>query len=135
MSTYSNENQIRTQIENRTKAVRQGDMDGILAYHTNDTVMFDVPEPLQLKGREEYKKTWDLFFQYNPKGEGAFNIEELKITCGDAVAFVHGLTRIGGVEGPECRLTICFQKVRGAWLIVHEQHSAPYKSESQSKTN
>jgi ketosteroid isomerase-like protein len=100
-------------------------MDGILARHIKDLVMFDVPPPLQSKGIEAYKKTWDLFFQYSPGGEGSFNLEELKITAGDTVAFCHALLRIGGGEGPECRLTIGLQKVAGEWLIAHEHHSAP----------
>jgi ketosteroid isomerase-like protein len=38
---------------------------GILAYHEQNIVMFDVPPPLQSKGMREYKKTWDLFFKYH----------------------------------------------------------------------
>jgi ketosteroid isomerase-like protein len=125
MTNVSNESQIRQVVESWAKAVRYGDMDGILARHTKDLVMFDVPPPLQSKGIEAYKKTWDLFFQYSPGGEGSFNLEELKITAGDTVAFCHALLRIGGGEAPECRLTIGLQKVAGEWLIAHEHHSAP----------
>ena len=38
--------------------------------------MFDVPPPLQSRGMDEYKKTWDLFFRYH-KPSQAFDIEEL----------------------------------------------------------
>lgn len=41
----TNENQIRTLIENWAKAVREGDIDGVLANHTDYIVMFDVPLP------------------------------------------------------------------------------------------
>lgn len=38
----TNENQIRTLIENRAKAVREGDIDGVLANHTDDIVMSET---------------------------------------------------------------------------------------------
>jgi PAS domain-containing protein len=69
-NNHSNETQIRKLVENWAKAVRDGDMQGVLAHHADDIVTFDVPPPLQSKGMAEYKKTWDLFFQYSPGGEG-----------------------------------------------------------------
>jgi ketosteroid isomerase-like protein len=43
MPDSSTENQIRTLVKNWARAVREGDMDGVLAHHTDDVVMFDVP--------------------------------------------------------------------------------------------
>jgi ketosteroid isomerase-like protein len=100
-------------------------MAGILANHTNDIVMFDVPVPLQSVGIEEYKKTWDLFLQYSAGGVGSFELDDLKIIAGDTVAFCHALLRIGGKSQPECRLTVGLQKINGKWLISHEHHSSP----------
>jgi ketosteroid isomerase-like protein len=37
-------------------------MERVLEHHADDIVMFDVPKPLQARGIEEYKKTWELFF-------------------------------------------------------------------------
>jgi ketosteroid isomerase-like protein len=53
---------IRGIVENWSRAVRSKNMNGILADHSPDVLMFDVPPPLQSKGIEAYKKTWDLFF-------------------------------------------------------------------------
>jgi ketosteroid isomerase-like protein len=61
MKDSSNERQIRTLIEKWASAVRARDIDGALAHHTKDMVMFDVPFPLQSKGIEAYKKTWEFF--------------------------------------------------------------------------
>jgi ketosteroid isomerase-like protein len=47
MADNSNRIQRRTLVENWARAVRGGDMDGVLAHHTDDIVMFDVPLPLQ----------------------------------------------------------------------------------------
>jgi ketosteroid isomerase-like protein len=39
------EEQIRTLIERWAEAVHGGDMSGVLADHSDDIVMFDVPPP------------------------------------------------------------------------------------------
>jgi ketosteroid isomerase-like protein len=65
MPDTSNENQIRELVENWAAAVRARDMEGALAHHANDIVMFDVPLPLQFRGMAEYRKTWELFFANN----------------------------------------------------------------------
>lgn len=105
-------------------------MKDILAHHTTDIVMFDVPIPLQSVGIEAYKKTWDLFFQYNPEGEGSFELIDLKIAASETVAFCHALLRISGAE-PECRLTIGLQKIKEKWCIGHELHSGAISAERQ----
>ena len=50
--------QVRTLVESWSAAARAHDIPAILAHHEQDIVMFDLPPPLQLKGIEEYKKTW-----------------------------------------------------------------------------
>src|SRR5690348_116495 len=121
------EPQIRALIEAWTDAVRRHDMPGILAYHAQDIVMFDLPPPLQSKGMEEYRKTWDLFFKYH-KPSQAFDIEELTITAGEDVAFAVAIVRCGGGSMPDgflFRLTIGLRKVAGDWRVTHEHHSLP----------
>src|SRR5258708_18843309 len=78
--------QIKALIEALADAVRRHDLSGILAHHDQDIVMFDVPPPLQSRGLDEYKKTWDIFFGYH-KPSQAFAIKELAITPGEYVAF------------------------------------------------
>lgn len=119
--------QVRTVIRSWEKAIQTGDMTTILANHTEDILMFDVPEPLQAKGMAEYEKTWKLFFRYGSPGKDVFVIENLQITAGNEVAFATGLLRIGGSKRPVCRLTLGLKKVRDKWLIAHEHHSAPHK--------
>jgi ketosteroid isomerase-like protein len=126
------ETQIRALIEAWAAAVRRHDYPGILAHHDSDIVMFDVPPPLQARGMEEYKATWDLFFKYHTPPQ-AFDIEELTITAGEDVAFAVAIMRCGSatVSGPPVeggfpfRLTIGLQKIDGEWRITHEHHSVP----------
>jgi ketosteroid isomerase-like protein len=126
------ENQIETIVEAWAEAVRRHDLPGILAHHEQNIVMFDVPPPLQSRGMDEYRKSWDLFFKYHQPSQ-AFDIEELSITAGEDVAFAIAIMRCGSgtFSGPPeqggflFRLTIGLRKIEGNWLIAHEHHSVP----------
>jgi ketosteroid isomerase-like protein len=121
----TDEAEVRALVESWAQAVRDMDMDKIIAHHTEDILMFDVPLPLQSKGIAAYKKTWDLFFKSSQGGPGSFDLSELEITVGDAVAFAHALV---SVAGSKARLTIGFRKAGGEWLIAHEHHSYPIEN-------
>ena len=45
MTENTNETQIRALVQKWAKAVRAKDMEGALAHHASDIVMFDVPVP------------------------------------------------------------------------------------------
>jgi ketosteroid isomerase-like protein len=126
------EGQIKALIESWADAVRRHDLPGILAHREHDIMMFDVPPPLQSRGIDEYKQTWNLFFKYH-KPSYAFDIEELAITAGEDVAFAAAILRCGPgpSSGPPAeggfhfRLTIGLRNVDGDWRIAHEHHSVP----------
>jgi len=124
----TDESKIRALIEAWAAAVRRHDLSDILAHHEPDIVMFDVPPPLQSRGMDEYKKTWDLFFRYH-KPSQAFDIEELAITAGQDVAFAVAIMRCSDAFSEEggflFRLTIGLRKIDGDWRITHEHHSVP----------
>jgi ketosteroid isomerase-like protein len=80
-----NELLIRQIVENWAKAVRDENMNGILAHHADDIIMFDVPEPFQSIGIDAYRKTWDIFFKYTRPG--VFDIQTLKVIAAENVAF------------------------------------------------
>ena len=122
MTQETDKEQIRKLVENWAAAARAQDMDAVLAGHTEDIVMFDVPMPLQSKGTAEYRKTWELFFEHSPGGPDSFRLTELQITAGETVAFCHAILNIFDTRG---RLTIGLRKENGQWLIAHEHHSYP----------
>ncbi len=132
MTNETNEIQIRTLVETWAKAVRERDINGILAHHARDIVMFDVPPPFQSKGIEAYKKTWDRFFTWT-KDSGVFDILEMKIIAGRDVAFCYASMRCAGYdeagekEELQFRLTIGLEKIAGQWMVMHEHHSLPSK--------
>lgn len=124
----------RTRIEELVhawaRAVRATDIDGILAHHSRDILLFDVVPPLQSKGIEAYRRSWEVFFPWF-KDRGAFEVHDLEVTAGSDVGYCHGLIRCAGTEPGgrhvdlEVRLTICLRKVDGQWTVTHEHHSEP----------
>jgi ketosteroid isomerase-like protein len=134
MSAHANTDQaqIKTLLESWADAVRRHDIPAILAHHEVDILMFDLPPPLQCKGIEAYRQTWDLFFRYHKPG-AAFDIEELAVIAGDDVAFAAAIMRCGpdsssnpaDRDGFLFRLTVGLRKLDGGWRITHEHHSVP----------
>jgi len=123
------ENEIRQMIEGWAAAVRSGDIDAVLAHHSDDVVMYDVPPPFQSVGIDAYRKTWDLFFA-NAK-PGVFDIQELTVVAGDQVAFCYATMKCGDKSGGGdyvdlyFRLTVGLRKTNNRWTILHEHHSVP----------
>ncbi len=104
-------------------------MEEILAFHSPEFVMYDVPEPFQSVGLEAYRRTWDIFFTYTKPG--IFDIHELQIIADNEVAFAFGRMQCSDKAGREdyipldFRITIGLKKIKGQWLILHEHHSIP----------
>ena len=129
-SRTTNEAAIRALLEDWARAVRAKDLKGILANHSQEVLMFDLPGPLESKGIDAYRKTWDLFFSWS-QDSGVFDISEMNVTAGNDVAFVTALMRCAGTEAKgnktelEFRLTIGPRKIDGHWIVMHEHHSIP----------
>lgn len=129
-SPATDKSAIRTLVESWAGAVRARDIKGILANHSTDIVMFDVPPPLQSRGIEAYRRTWDVFYSWSDDPV-VFAISDMNITAGTDVAFVVALMRCSGTEKNgeritlDFRLTIGLRKLRGQWRITHEHHSIP----------
>ena len=122
------EKQIRELNDRWAAAVEAKDIDAILANYTDDAVIFDVPPPLQIKGRDAYRKNWEHFLQ---KFNGAVKCEfkDTLITAGEDVAFLSTLTRVSEKDDAESgswvRVTVGFTKTNGKWSATHEHISIP----------
>jgi uncharacterized protein (TIGR02246 family) len=126
--------QIRTLIEKWAKAVHIGDLDGVLADHATDIVMFDVPPPEDgVRGIQAYRETWPGFFEWQREG-AVFEIVSLDVIAGDDVASAYALLRCGAPEelasepNNRLRLTLGLRKQNGRWVVAHEHHSFPHRS-------
>jgi uncharacterized protein (TIGR02246 family) len=127
----SEEAAIRRLIEDWASAIRAKDIAGVIAHHTEDVLMFDVPPPVAVRGIAAYRETWPPFFTALTQGAAAFEIVELNVTAGETVAFATAVLRCGSTDElakdptPRLRLTLGLRKVDGAWSIAHEHHSFP----------
>jgi uncharacterized protein (TIGR02246 family) len=127
----SAEAEIRTLITNWVDAVVAQDLDAVVAHHSDDVVMFDVPPPHDgIRGMAAYRDSWPPFFDFIRSG-AVFELVELTVDAGSDVAFAHGLLRCGTAKEFEAnpdnrlRLTMGLRKVDGQWVIAHEHHSFP----------
>jgi uncharacterized protein (TIGR02246 family) len=125
------ETQIRALIERWAEAVHAGDLDGVLADHSADIVMFDVPPPKDgVRGIDAYRDTWPPFFEWQRRG-ATFEIVSLDVTAGADVAFAYALLRCGTAEEHErdpdnrLRLSLGLRNENGRWVVSHEHHSFP----------
>lgn len=132
------EGQIRSLIERWAAAVHTGDLGGVLADHASDIVMFDVPPPNDgVRGIDAYRETWPPFFTWQASG-AVFDIESLDVIAGDDVAFAYALLHCGTPEefarNPDARLrlTLGLRKQAGHWVVIHEHHSFPDTSETET---
>jgi len=125
----TDEQLIRRLIEEWATAVHTGDLEGVLADHASDIVMFDVPPPEQgVRGLDSYRETWPGFFEWQASG-ATFDIESLDVTAGADVAYAFALLRCGtpaelaGQPDRRLRLSIGLRKEDDRWVVSHEHHS------------
>lgn len=133
--SQTEEGQIRQLLNAWTQAVKDKDIDAVMAFYASDIVAFDVIPPLRYVGAEAYRKNWQMGFDMCQAG-GSFEMHELQIAANGNVAYSHRLNRMQGTsaegEAFDCwvRWTACFQKIDGTWLITHEHISSPIDMES-----
>lgn len=122
---------IRRIIEERVRAVGEKDCDALLAHHAPDVLTFDVLDPLRNVGSEAVRRRAEKWLS-SYEGAPGYEVRELSITAGEAVAFCHYLYRVsgtlkaGGTVDMWVRATVCFSKAGGEWKIVHEHQSSPF---------
>ena len=128
------EQEIQELIHRWATAVHAGDLDVVVADHSEDIVMFDVPPPNEgVRGLDAYREIWPPFFEWQ-RSRASFEIESLDVTAGQDVAFAWALLRCGTEdefrEDPDIRLrlTIGLRKNGERWAVTHEHHSFPDKS-------
>ena len=135
LTKADDEAQIRARLDDWAKAARAKDIDGIMSHHAPDILAFDCHSKLQFKGADAFKKHLQACLSCM-QGPMIFEIHDLNITARDDVAFCHYLSRCGGtgLDGKEhagwMRVTACFRKTNGQWMIVHAHCSVPFDPQS-----
>jgi uncharacterized protein (TIGR02246 family) len=125
------EDLIRELVERWARAVHDGDLDGVLADHAPDIVMFDVPPPDDgVRGIDAYRECWPPFFEWQRSG-AVFDPVEVQVVAGADVAYAYALLRCGTPDelakepGRRLRLTLGLRREEGRWVVAHEHHSFP----------
>ncbi|MEV6768874.1 nuclear transport factor 2 family protein [Nocardia sp. NPDC051030] len=117
------------------EAIHFKDLQGLQQLYTINVVSFDVEPPLQHVGIAAKMKNWATVFTLFE--DVTYEIRDLTLTVGEDVAFAHGFGRLSGTlaNGPETkgmwvRITLCYRKIDGDWLITHDQASVPFDNAS-----
>ena len=101
-----------------------------------ELVVFDVVPPRQYIGFEAYKKDWEDFFASFPGRVVVFEIKDLSVTTDSKLGYGHSIqhTIMTKKDGSKLDLTVrvtdCYRKIDGKWLITHEHVSVPVDIET-----
>ena len=118
-------------------SVRKKDLNGVMSvYVPNESLfVFDVIPPRQYVGADAYRQDWkgvlELF-----NGPITADISDLKITSSGNLGFAHSIQHFAGTDHNgksidwTLRVTDCYRKANGKWLIVHEHYSVPVDLET-----
>jgi len=131
----SAERDVRGVLNSWLQAVRASDADAIRKHYAEDIVAFDAVIQLQFKGRDAYMQHWSACLDMCP-GPMLFEMDQTEVSANDGLGFSRSLLQCGYTDqdGTEksswMRVTTCYEKRDGRWLIVHEHFSAPFDCES-----
>ena len=127
----ADEAEIRRRIAGIVDGIGAKDLDALRRIYAPDVVSFDVEPPLQHVGIEAKMENWTRAFTFFQQVR--YEVRDLTLTVGDEVAFGHCFGRLSGTlgngtatAGMWVRVTFCFRKIDGTWLIVHDQASVPF---------
>lgn len=129
------EAEIRALIEQRADAVRAKDVETAMARVAPDVVSFDVVDPLQHVGSASLRERVNAWFS-SFDGPIGVDMRDLVIAAGTDTAFSNSLNRYqaaktdGGRINMWVRVTTCYRRVSGQWMITHEHNSVPFDPES-----
>src|SRR5262245_35078901 len=132
----SSEDQIRARVDEWASAFRSKDINRVMSVFAPDVVAFDIVAPLAYTGRDSYRKQWEKLFA-SSQGPIEYEIRDLKISADHNLAFSHSINRIKGTlkNGQKTevwlRMTACWKRIDGQWLLEHEHVSVPVDMESQ----
>ncbi len=120
--------EVELLMQEWTEALHEKDAELMAHYYGEDAKVFDIG--CQTEGRDAYKKLWLSCFPYF--GE-TISIERQQTTihATDGLAFLYGYVRLSGGQSDDpanlawSRVTVCCQKIKGTWKVIHEHVSMP----------
>lgn len=128
------EGQIRDCLNRWIRALHAKDLGALTALYGQDTIAFDLMPPTQVDF-SHYRKNLERWLTgFSSPIE--YEIQDLRITMSDDVAFSHNLSHVKGTRanGEKAdywvRVTVGFQKRNGQWLVIHDHVSMPFDMET-----
>jgi ketosteroid isomerase-like protein len=124
---------LRDRIGEIAQAIRQKDVDRLMAFYAPDVTAFDVRPPLHTRGARGYRQNFERWFAAF-EGPLGFEFKDLRVAPGESTAFCHYLALVygsradGRSSGYWVRGTTCFERRDGQWLVTHEHISMPSAS-------
>lgn len=121
---------IRERLTSMAQAIREKDADALMTHYAPDVVVYDVMPPLHVQGAAEYRKNFERWFG-SMLGPIEYEMNDLRVSLSDSHAFCHfvghvrGARKNGEKADYQVRVTTCFQKANGQWLVGHEHVSMP----------
>jgi len=138
VSANKDEQEIRALEDRFAAAFRAKDVDAIMKGYAPgaELFVFDVTPPRQHVGFDDYKKDWQDFFSAFPGPVDKFEVQDLSIVTDGKLAYSHSIqpailtAKDGSKFSLTVRVTDCYRKVNGRWLITQEHLSVPVDLES-----
>ncbi len=126
------EQAIRALENNFIAAVDAKDLDAIMKMYVpgDELFVFDISPPRQYAGFDAYRKDWKAFLDM-AKGPVHAEISDLSITTDGKLAYSHSMQHLsftmadGSPFEFTARVTDCYRKVDGKWLVTVESVSVP----------
>jgi ketosteroid isomerase-like protein len=126
------EQQIRALENSFAAAFNAKDVNAIMKVYVpgDELLVFDVVPPRQYAGWDAYKKDWEGEFAMIP-GPLKFEIRDLSVTTDGKLGWSHSIQHVawstsdGKAMELTVRVTDCYRKIDGKWLIVLEHVSVP----------
>jgi ketosteroid isomerase-like protein len=121
---------VRERLETLAQAIRDKDIDAVMAHYAPDVIVYDVMPPLVVQGAPDYRKNFERWFA-SILGPIDYEMNNVRISMSESHAFCHFVSHIKGSRknGEKAdywvRVTTCFQKVNGQWFVGHEHVSMP----------
>ena len=130
MSGMPVERVLRRRLEELAQAIRDKDLTELMAFYAPDVEVFDLRASLNVPGAAAYRNNLECWFD-SFEGPLGFEMHSLRVAAGDNAAFCHYLALVTGSRpggrksGYWARITTCFERRNGEWLVTHEHISTP----------
>jgi ketosteroid isomerase-like protein len=123
--------ELRAGIEERVRAVRAKDVDGLMAAYAQDVVTFDLVAPFANRDASAVRKrVTDWFSSFQTSID--YEVRDVTLFVAGDVAYEHHFTRVRGMAKSGAKIdmwfreTVGYRKADGRWKVTHQHSSVPF---------